>query len=129
MVICKRTLIQQPTRNNTMEKISMSPLKLKTSDYWRQLHDLQKAGEIPNELFTYLIALISSHVNQTLPPTLSKKNIGHLKKINLQGIELSDSAGDSLLEIMVFVPENQEMHRTFGILVRKYPGFRLLKDL
>ncbi len=107
------------------DPVTGTPLKLTVSEWWRELDRLIKDGTIPTELGMCLKSLVGAHFTKSIPPAASH-HLVELAKIHLGGgIELSDSALDKLYDVMVFVPDDKEINRSFFLLVPKYPGGQL----
>jgi hypothetical protein len=113
--------------DKSTQKKELSPLKLTTADYWQELEKLAKEGTLPRVLAICLKSLVCSHINKSIPPQADPYTTRLAKGYLVGGIMISDSAGDSLYDVMVFVPnpEEERTKRSFFRLVYKGNGGRL----
>ncbi len=119
--------------NSAQMKTATASLKLTTWAYWEELDELMEDDRIQVELGMCLRALISSHINKTIPPEASSTLVQIAKNHLAGGIILSDSAGEQFYDLMVFVPDagGEATRRSFFRLIPKYPGgrFKYLNDI
>lgn len=110
-----------------MDKTSTDPIKLTNSGWWQQIDALQQNGTLPDIVGCLLKGLVSSHMFKTIPPTATPNSIMLAKKYLRGGIEISDSAIDTLYDVVVYTPDNGKENdlRHFFFLIHKYPNGRL----
>lgn len=77
--------------------------------------------ESPSEVLPLTRGLISAMANKTTMPEATPELIRLAKEHLAHGI----SVGDTLYEVMVFVPDGVENRRAFFVLVPVYPGGEL----
>ncbi len=114
-------------------KISPTLIRLTTTNYWQQLEGLRATQGVPVTLVDCLKGLVASHLHATIGPEATSRLIEQAKHYLKDGILLSDSVGDWLYDVMVFVPNGEEKTatRSFFRLIRKWPGGQLkyLEDI
>ncbi len=98
------------------------PLVLSRKNNWTELETAMEEGRLPLEVADTLKSLISCHLHNTIRPGAKGHTLGLLKTHLKGGILLQDEGeSDEMLEVGVYVPENIETHRSFFILIPRYP--------
>ncbi len=113
--------------------MNQSPLlKLTIWRYWQELDAEVAEKKIPSCVADTLKAVICSHQSHTAPLSTTTYIANQMKKYILGGIELRGIEGDSVFDVMVFVPNtnNEKARGVFFKLIPKYPRgqFKYLKD-
>lgn len=107
--------------------LATSPIKLTASNWWQELEQLHTTRSMPAHLVDCLKELVSSHLHSMIGPEATPRLIALAKNYLDSGILLSDSAGDYLYDVMVWVPnpDKVEYKRSFFRLVPKWSDGRL----
>lgn len=89
-----------------------------TKDYWQEIEAL-KIDDIAKG---QIKAMVSAHLNHTIPPGATSNVLKSLLESGIEHIELTDEKGHTrLLEIVVHRPADKESLRQFTFLRPTYP--------
>jgi hypothetical protein len=116
-----------------LARATASVIRITRACWWQDLEALRTTIGMPEALVGCLKELVSSHINNVVPPDATPHLVRLAKMYLNDGVKISDSAGDMLYDVVVFVPDpdKTERLRTFFRLIPKCRGgsFKHLKDV
>ncbi len=108
-----------------------SPIKLTSSNYWKEIGQLVNDAILPMELGGLLRKLISLRNKKVIPPLAETRTIKLARDFMTGGIDLDD--GQYFYDVVVYLPSdpNDKTKRRFFVLIPKWPYGKLthLEDI